>query len=67
MDALFQLNNVLCCQSAPKLKIGGRSFTILKVLGEGGFSFVYLAQDVESGVGVQKLFGCVAEIVDGTC
>lgn len=55
LDAIFQLNSVLCCQSAAKVKIGGRSFTIVKVLGEGGFSFVYLAQDVDSGVSVPCL------------
>jgi len=30
--------------------IGFLSVNILKVLGEGGFSFVYLAQDEHSGV-----------------
>lgn len=49
LDAVFQLQSV-CCQPSAKVKIGGRSFQIIKVLGEGGFSFVYLAQDVESGV-----------------
>ncbi|KAF8307335.1 Pkinase-domain-containing protein [Clavulina sp. PMI_390] len=49
LDAFSQLNTVLCCQSTAKIKIGGRSYIIVKVLGEGGFSFVYLAQDAESG------------------
>ncbi|KAK4700648.1 hypothetical protein P7C70_g5595, partial [Phenoliferia sp. Uapishka_3] len=31
------------------LKLNGRSFKILKLLGEGGFSYVYLAQDLQSG------------------
>ncbi|GLB40351.1 putative protein kinase superfamily protein [Lyophyllum shimeji] len=47
-DALYALTSCLCQQSA-KVKINGRTFQILKVLGEGGFSFVYLAQDEHSG------------------
>ena len=35
------------------VKINGRSFKIIKVLGEGGFSFVYLAEDEGSGVSLQ--------------
>lgn len=30
------------------LKLNGRSFKILQLLGEGGFSYVYLAQDLAS-------------------
>lgn len=41
--------------STAKIKINGRTFQILKVLGEGGFSFVYLAQDVDSGVSAKSL------------
>jgi serine/threonine kinase 16 len=47
-DALWALSSCLCQQSA-KVKINGRTFNIVKVLGEGGFSFVYLAQDEQSG------------------
>ncbi|KII85212.1 hypothetical protein PLICRDRAFT_166831 [Plicaturopsis crispa FD-325 SS-3] len=47
-DALWALSSCLCHQSA-KVKINGRTFNIIKVLGEGGFSFVYLAQDEHSG------------------
>ncbi|KAF8121736.1 other/NAK protein kinase [Boletus edulis] len=47
-DALWALSSCLCQQSA-KIKINGRTFDIIKVLGEGGFSFVYLAQDETSG------------------
>ncbi|KAJ7928764.1 protein kinase [Mycena leptocephala] len=47
-DALWALSSCLCQQSA-KVKINGRTFKINKVLGEGGFSFVYLAQDEHSG------------------
>ncbi|KAH9972048.1 other/NAK protein kinase [Lactifluus volemus] len=37
------------CRPENRLKINGRMFKIVKVLGEGGFSFVYLAQDEISG------------------
>ncbi|EJD06924.1 other/NAK protein kinase [Fomitiporia mediterranea MF3/22] len=47
-DALYALTSCLCHPSA-KVKINGRTFKILKVLGEGGFSFVYLVQDEDSG------------------
>ncbi|KAF8703626.1 hypothetical protein AX14_014187 [Amanita brunnescens Koide BX004] len=47
-DALWALSSCLCHQT-PKVKINGRTFQIVKVLGEGGFSFVYLAQDEVSG------------------
>jgi len=33
-----------CFPSNPALKINGRSFKILRLLGEGGFSYVYLVQ-----------------------
>ncbi|EGO25084.1 protein kinase [Serpula lacrymans var. lacrymans S7.9] len=47
-DAVWALTSCMCQQSA-KVKINGRTFNIIKVLGEGGFSFVYLAQDDISG------------------
>lgn len=47
-DALWAISSCICQQSA-RVKINGRTFNIVKVLGEGGFSFVYLAQDEASG------------------
>ncbi|RDB25751.1 Serine/threonine-protein kinase ENV7 [Hypsizygus marmoreus] len=47
-DAIYAITSCLCQQSA-KIKINGRTFQIIKVLGEGGFAFVYLAQDEHSG------------------
>ncbi|KAF9468001.1 other/NAK protein kinase [Collybia nuda] len=47
-DAIYAMASCICHQSA-KVKINGRTFQIVKVLGEGGFSFVYLAQDEHSG------------------
>ncbi|KAG5646954.1 hypothetical protein DXG03_001677 [Asterophora parasitica] len=61
-DALYALTSCLCQQSA-KVKINGRTFQIIKVLGEGGFSFVYLAQDEHSGVGRKTL--CNDGVPDG--
>ncbi|KAI0733669.1 Pkinase-domain-containing protein [Fomitopsis betulina] len=47
-DAFWALSSCVCQQSA-KVKINGRTFKIVRVLGEGGFSFVYLAEDEHSG------------------
>ncbi|PCH42502.1 Pkinase-domain-containing protein [Wolfiporia cocos MD-104 SS10] len=47
-DAFWALSSCICQQSA-KIKINGRTFKIIRVLGEGGFSFVYLAEDEHSG------------------
>lgn len=37
------------CQPEATLKLNGRTLKIIKLLGEGGFSYVYLAQDHSSG------------------
>ncbi|MBW0476959.1 hypothetical protein O181_016674 [Austropuccinia psidii MF-1] len=37
------------CQPKATLKLNGRNFKIVKLLGEGGFSYVYLTQDLSSG------------------
>ncbi|KAF9127834.1 hypothetical protein BGW39_005524 [Mortierella sp. 14UC] len=46
-DAIGQLTG--CCMPNPTLSINRRSFKVIKLLGEGGFSFVYLVQDVATG------------------
>ncbi|KAG0254407.1 hypothetical protein BG011_005785 [Mortierella polycephala] len=46
-DTLSQLTG--CCLPNPTLYINRRSFKVIKLLGEGGFSFVYLVQDVATG------------------
>ncbi|KAI4158392.1 MAG: hypothetical protein LQ342_007478 [Letrouitia transgressa] len=45
-DLFYSLTNCLFCfPGSPQLKINGRSFKLLRLLGEGGFSYVYLVQD----------------------
>ncbi|KPV73804.1 uncharacterized protein RHOBADRAFT_66670 [Rhodotorula graminis WP1] len=43
-DAFYALAGS-CCKTDATLKLNGRSFKVLRLLGEGGFSYVYLAQD----------------------
>lgn len=45
LDGLWQLQSCFnCFPSNPSLKLNGRSYKILRLLGEGGFSYVYLVQ-----------------------
>lgn len=45
LDALWSLTNCFAClPSTPTLRINSRPFKILRLLGEGGFSYVYLVQ-----------------------
>ncbi|GAW22962.1 hypothetical protein ANO14919_125090 [Xylariales sp. No.14919] len=45
-DLIYSFGNCLnCFPGSPTLKINNRSFKILRLLGEGGFSYVYLVQD----------------------
>lgn len=45
LDALWSLSNCFSCfPSTPTLRINNRPFKILRLLGEGGFSYVYLVQ-----------------------
>ncbi|KAK5630126.1 hypothetical protein RRF57_005841 [Xylaria bambusicola] len=45
-DLMYSFGNCLnCFPGSPTLKINNRSFKILRLLGEGGFSYVYLVQD----------------------
>lgn len=49
MDLLHTLTNCMFCfPGSPQLKINSRSFKMLHLLGEGGFSYVYLVQDTSS-------------------
>ncbi|ROT37305.1 kinase-like protein [Sodiomyces alkalinus F11] len=49
LDLLYSFGNCLnCFPGSPTLKINGRNFKILRLLGEGGFSYVYLVQDTST-------------------
>ncbi|EHY58918.1 Serine/threonine-protein kinase ENV7 [Exophiala dermatitidis] len=46
LDVFYSLCNcIYCFPGTPQLKINNRSFRMLRLLGEGGFSYVYLVQD----------------------
>ncbi len=47
-DAALTVSQYICAPDAT-LKIAGRSYRIVRLLGEGGFAFVYLVQDLSSG------------------
>ncbi|RSH80238.1 uncharacterized protein EHS24_008811 [Apiotrichum porosum] len=47
-DALVTVTQCICRPDAT-LKINGRQFKVERLLGEGGFSFVYLIRDTSSG------------------
>ncbi|ODA82929.1 hypothetical protein RJ55_01438 [Drechmeria coniospora] len=49
LDLFYSLGNCLnCFPGSPTLKINNRSFKIQRLLGEGGFSYVYLVEDTTS-------------------
>ncbi|KAH0563342.1 hypothetical protein GP486_002093 [Trichoglossum hirsutum] len=49
LDLVYSLTNCMCCfPGSPQLKINNKSFRILRLLGEGGFSYVYLVQDTSN-------------------
>ncbi|KAH7123766.1 serine/threonine protein kinase-like protein [Dendryphion nanum] len=53
LDVVYSFTNCMVCfPGSPQLKINSRSFKILRLLGEGGFSYVYLVQDTSN----QQLF-----------
>ncbi|PHH69003.1 hypothetical protein CDD80_7084 [Ophiocordyceps camponoti-rufipedis] len=49
LDLLSSVGSCLnCFPGSPTLRINGRSFKILRLLGEGGFSYVYLVEDTST-------------------
>ncbi|KAF2806711.1 kinase-like protein [Mytilinidion resinicola] len=49
LDLVYSFTNCMVCfPGSPQLKINSRSFKILRLLGEGGFSYVYLVQDTSN-------------------
>ncbi|KAI9891008.1 MAG: hypothetical protein M1814_003359 [Vezdaea aestivalis] len=58
-DLIYALTNCMSCfPSSPQLKINSRSFKILRLLGEGGFSYVYLVSDAQSSLYALKKIRC---------
>ncbi|OAQ84392.1 serine/threonine protein kinase [Purpureocillium lilacinum] len=49
LDLFYSFGNCLnCFPGSPTLKVNSRSFKILRLLGEGGFSYVYLVEDTST-------------------
>ncbi|KAG0166003.1 hypothetical protein DFQ28_007982 [Apophysomyces sp. BC1034] len=46
-DTIYAVTS--CCFPNPTIRINKRTFKVIRLLGEGGFSFVYLVQDVLTG------------------
>ncbi|CAG8442239.1 2196_t:CDS:2, partial [Diversispora eburnea] len=44
------LYSLTCCFPTPILHIKSRHFKVIRLLGEGGYSFVYLVQDTSTGL-----------------
>ncbi|KAI9852411.1 MAG: hypothetical protein M1838_000729 [Thelocarpon superellum] len=49
LDLVYSLTNCMCCfPGSPQLRINHKSFKILRLLGEGGFSYVYLVSETST-------------------
>lgn len=49
LDLFYSLESCLTCFQDPSLTINRNKFKILKLIGEGGFSYVYLVQSQQTG------------------
>lgn len=59
LDLVYSLTTCISCfPSSPNLTINSRTFKILSLLGEGGFSYVYLVQDTSGGLYALKKIRC---------
>ena len=59
-DLVYSLTNCITCfPGSPRLTINNRSFKILRLLGEGGFSYVYLVQDNTGQLYALKKIRCM--------
>lgn len=58
MDLLYSLESCLTCFGSPTLNINRHNFKILKLLGEGGFSYVYLVQSQNGDTYALKKIRC---------
>ncbi|KAF7725790.1 hypothetical protein EC973_009407 [Apophysomyces ossiformis] len=55
-----------CCIPNANISINGRAYRIVKLLGEGGFSFVYLAQDGSGNLYALKKIRCSLDSEEAT-
>ncbi|ORX59577.1 kinase-like protein [Hesseltinella vesiculosa] len=60
----FLVSATSCCIPNPNISINGRAYRIIKLLGEGGFAFVYLAQDGSGNLYAVKKIRCTLETED---
>ncbi|KAF3280549.1 hypothetical protein TWF970_002765 [Orbilia oligospora] len=58
LDLVYTLTSCMSCFPTPALVINHRSFKILRLLGEGGFSYVYLVQDTSGTLYALKKIRC---------
>ncbi|KAH8148236.1 uncharacterized protein LAJ45_07688 [Morchella importuna] len=59
LDLVYSMTTCMSCfPSSPNLTINHRSFKILRLLGEGGFSYVYLVQDTSGALYALKKIRC---------
>ncbi|KAL7272304.1 Serine/threonine-protein kinase env7 [Rhizina undulata] len=59
LDLVYSITTCMSCfPSSPNLKINQKSFKILRLLGEGGFSYVYLVQDNSGQLYALKKIRC---------
>lgn len=57
-DLVYSLESCLTCFQSPTLRINRHSFKILNLLGEGGFSYVYLVQSQNGDTYALKKIRC---------
>ncbi|KAF8245981.1 kinase-like protein [Wilcoxina mikolae CBS 423.85] len=59
LDLLYSLTTCITCfPSSPNLTINSRTFKILSLLGEGGFSYVYLVRSSDGALYALKKIRC---------
>ncbi|EWC48059.1 hypothetical protein DRE_02638 [Drechslerella stenobrocha 248] len=58
LDLVYTFTSCMSCFPTPALVINHRSFKILRLLGEGGFSYVYLVQDNSGTLYALKKIRC---------
>jgi len=59
LDLLYSLTTCISCfPSSPNLTINTRTFKILSLLGEGGFSYVYLVRSTDGSIYALKKIRC---------